>query len=362
MPETPQEPPVTPTTQQGPKAPPPEPPEPAIPRLPGNVQPPLFPGLVPLQGQGTTRGPTPLYPPEGRLPRQFPLFPRMDTGGAPLSMWPQQEPAYIPEGTPEGQPLGGHVQDLFVFNPPRVRRDIGEETYRFVEETEEEVYEVIDSVHGTGNYKPKRKVQFYIRLPGAAQGGLQTGAYFGHARNGRLVTVINPMADPEDLYYIVAHEFGHLLDNQILIPQNWRRRQLPHAMFASQGDPDLWPWFDAVTSSQAFSVLAGIREMGQIFDADGNFLGLGPVVPRYIAYLLQREELFARSYAQWIITESGNDRMVRALQHVSSPRAVGLVDMPDGTQIPLPIQWTDADFQEIFDAFEVLFRKRGLRS
>jgi len=62
-------------------------------------------------------------------------------------------------------------------------------------------------------------------------------------------------------------------------------------------------------------------------------------------YYLSPEELWARSYAQYIAKKSGNKAMLAELAKLQDD--------------PIPSQWSDDDFIEIEKAIDELFKERG---
>ncbi|HLP01682.1 MAG TPA: hypothetical protein VK163_06625 [Opitutaceae bacterium] len=115
-----------------------------------------------------------------------------------------------------------------------------------------------------------------------------------------------------------AHELGHFLDHQVL----GRAGQ-----FASANSPALAAFRDAVEASAA---VQAIREL--------------PETVR--AYFLKPHELWARAYAQYIATRSGNAMLA------------GQLDKVRGGMQPWR-QWSDADFKPIAEAIDAFFREKG---
>ena len=63
-------------------------------------------------------------------------------------------------------------------------------------------------------------------------------------------------------------------------------------------------------------------------------------------YLLKPRELWARSYAQYIVTKSGDPLLLAELDRIRKG--------PEPWR-----QWTDAEFQPILKQMDKLFRKKG---
>lgn len=117
-----------------------------------------------------------------------------------------------------------------------------------------------------------------------------------------------------------AHEIGHFIDHQALGSQAGR--------FASDAG-ELAPLMDAIGKSDA---IATIRAGGLPFDRK--------------AYFLQRHEMFARAYAQWIAARSADPALVADLDVVRSGFEAWR-------------QWTDDDFAPIAQELDSLFASKG---
>lgn len=128
------------------------------------------------------------------------------------------------------------------------------------------------------------------------------------------------------------HEIGHMLDRQALGPGE--------AFGSDNLNPfapafaDLLRWCVAVYKSRAFRnlVAQAVRDS-------------------HARYLLHSRELFARSFAQWVIVSSGDVTSLGELNLVRDPA--------NFTGQPYPYQWSDDDFQPIKAALDTLFLRRG---
>jgi hypothetical protein len=77
----------------------------------------------------------------------------------------------------------------------------------------------------------------------------------------------------------------------------------------------------------------------------------GTLVPRpddlrYVIYLLQETEVFARSYTQYIAEKSGDATLLAELQMAQA--------------MPYPEQWTIQDFAPISAEFDGLLAQQGI--
>lgn len=126
-----------------------------------------------------------------------------------------------------------------------------------------------------------------------------------------------------------VHEVGHLLDN--------------HAFgdgtrFASSTNAQLTDWRGAVTASTAFRSLQSLK------DDYRNTIFAG-----HLAYLLTREELWARSYTQFISLKSGDAQLAAELDQVRIRNG----------PVYISRHWDNNDFAPIADAISTLFRRKG---
>ena len=150
----------------------------------------------------------------------------------------------------------------------------------------------------------------------------------------------------------LAHEIGHLLDHQFL-GAPWS--------YASEDTAFLTLWRERIETSEAFQTLYrtqnAIQQGESEFEvevadgivhtfrfAPGLSLNLGVV-----HYLLKPRELFARSYAQYIVVRSQHNLLKYGLD---AQRNFPI-------DAVLPRHWEDEDFEPIAEAFDTMFRERG---
>jgi hypothetical protein len=127
-----------------------------------------------------------------------------------------------------------------------------------------------------------------------------------------------------------AHEIGHFIDHQAFGTAG---------MFSSVNDALLSKWRAAVESSQATAALKLVKAT----HSDRNQRNLAN-------YYLSKWEQWARSYAQWVSTRSGNTVMVDQVQKIMTKT--------DG-QAYSASQWSDADFAPIAEAIDEIFKTLG---
>lgn len=106
-----------------------------------------------------------------------------------------------------------------------------------------------------------------------------------------------------------------------------------------------------VYQSRALRVLQSRigRQHARISTSDGR-MRLHPVQQRYVTYLLQPPEVFARAYAQYITLRSAHPALQQQLQRIRGATLSGQV---------YHSQWSDDDFAPIAEAFDLLMRGRG---
>lgn len=178
----------------------------------------------------------------------------------------------------------------------------------------------IDSVHGDGAL-PSIPVE-------RSQSKKYLGAYMYSARGDdarsiRLASDLHP-------HMTLAHEIGHFIDH----------KGLPGAGFSTQtGRSELDAWRSAVQSSKAFDELTE-----RYIDAVAGEPGAPSV--RFMKYAMGEDELFARSYAQYVAVRSGDPEMLAELAASRTGKWAAL-------------QWDDEDFAPVAEAFDDLFRTQG---
>jgi hypothetical protein len=140
-----------------------------------------------------------------------------------------------------------------------------------------------------------------------------------------------------------AHEIGHFIEDRG-IPKS----QAGARIFSLS--PELKDWLDAVTASKAYAELKALRAGGRsvkVAKPDGTSTEY-ILDKRYIGYTLQNDELWARSYAQYIATKSGDPVMLKELEN-------GLKELNPYVHR----QWQPDDFKPILEAIDAMFRKLG---
>lgn len=125
-----------------------------------------------------------------------------------------------------------------------------------------------------------------------------------------------------DPMFAVLHEVGHLID-YLCIPGRYE--------FANNKIKNMLSnWWKVVKKTEAYKNLAGMRPKNGI-------------IKKRIKYLLTPDELWARSYSQYIATKSSHPQLRKEL-------SVNLSSL-------YPKQWNEDDFREIEVAIDELLRR-----
>jgi SPP1 gp7 family putative phage head morphogenesis protein len=143
-----------------------------------------------------------------------------------------------------------------------------------------------------------------------------------------------------------AHEVGHFLDHQAIArPGQFATAGSPGSMNA-QVQSAMASLKTSIDNSDA------IKRMNAIKAAGGKTPDPRITIPRqYLDYAIDDKETFARAYSQYIAVRSKDSAMLSELQVLRS-NAVH-------TSAGVHLQWEDADFVPIAEAFDRLFRALG---
>lgn len=131
----------------------------------------------------------------------------------------------------------------------------------------------------------------------------------------------------EVLGIAALHEMGHFLDHQGFGAPG---------EFSSVFDTRFNPWWEAIQQSQAYKTLEA--ELPRL-------VATGEISEDWCGYLSAPEELWARSYAQFIAVESGDPALLAELRLLRQRRH----------NMHLPEQWEDDDFAAIDATLGELF-------
>jgi hypothetical protein len=137
-----------------------------------------------------------------------------------------------------------------------------------------------------------------------------------------------------------AHEIGHFLD----------QRGIGRGRFASETDTRMSEWRDAVRNSKAAKRIEELsRQTKAKVVVNGQELEYY-IDRRYVRYLSQWNELWARSYAQYVAHKSGDASLLAQLDDLRRQSV---------TRLYYPTQWDDEDFKPIAAAIDKLMKELG---
>ena len=132
------------------------------------------------------------------------------------------------------------------------------------------------------------------------------------------------------------HEIGHFLDLEGFGKKGF---------FSSKQSLEILDdWFAAVRKSKA---IKSLEKMKQERKYKGIHLSVKQM--KFVNYLLYEHEIWARAYAQYIATKSGD---VTTKEQVQLKRT-------SGGDIWLSQQWSDSDFKPIMEEMDRIFKKLG---
>lgn len=219
---------------------------------------------------------------------------------------------------PQGQPLR---QALRVPRPDPYRQD--SEVYELVLEAAD----LVRRVHGISDLQP-----IYVSTR-----ELKPNVFAQYAA-GEPSHLDVQLGKTEMVH--VLEEFGHWIDAQAFTPGRYE------SIYSGDPRSPLAGWRRAVAASQAVAELRAQRRAFQTY----THVGWEANDRAFVKYLLEPEELFARSYRQFVAVHSGDPRLLQA---------IGNRQNTPGYEIGYNIQWEDQDFEPIADALEKVFRRLG---
>lgn len=137
------------------------------------------------------------------------------------------------------------------------------------------------------------------------------------------IVISDRLSTPADIALATIHEVGHYIDYAYLDPVGKLTR------FKLDGD--------------LFAVLQAIEETPywrklELMQYDESLSGYDLI---HVQYLLRKEELWARAYAQYIAEQSGDDLVLEELKR--------------RTRLSIPTQWSEEDFAPVRNAIRALF-------
>jgi hypothetical protein len=155
------------------------------------------------------------------------------------------------------------------------------------------------------------------------------GRYRGHDKDPVEILIQGDVTDPG---LTLAHELGHYMDHHVLPPVGELASQ--SAAFD--------PWRQAIAATAVASELLerALNPRIHLVQRPDGSLGLTIDQAADAVYYLQVHELFARSYAQWLIAKTGNEAL--------------LAQVARAVSFHYPEQWPDDDFAAVSAALDSL--------
>lgn len=237
----------------------------------------------------------------------------------------EPEPPPPPPAPPPPRPAGPPVGDALVNTTKGKTADAVMATIK-----------AISSIHGDGAL-PKIPVK-------QTTGTVRQGGFVWNGLSGRPLEIrVSSKGDHPRM--TTAHEIGHFIEHSGIPKPTGGPRN-----FALS--PEMQEWLKAVRASKAYGELRGLLSAGTtnitIRKPDGSVIGY--VMDRkYVRYLLQENELWARSYAQYVALRGGDPIMMKELD----------ADRDASHGAYAHRQWAEDDFEPIARAIDAMFKGLG---
>ncbi len=160
---------------------------------------------------------------------------------------------------------------------------------------------------------------------------------FRNSKDKWVEIALNPYVNPFNLPSVLAHETGHLIDAALT---GFR------GGYASHTTEAFAEWRKIVASTRS---IAQMRSTKDALGASGSLSEDERSDLTVLEYLLEDHEIFARCYAQYVTTRSGDMKMTGWLQnHLKSQRGKTILR-----------QWEENDFAPVTVEMDRIFEKIG---
>lgn len=270
-------------------------------------------------------------PPIETVTAPAPVKPTKPITPNPVQPQPTPKPKPVKPKSPAPHTGGKNISDLLSYNS-----DLGRE-YRWLPE----VGKYIDAVHGVGETKP---------IPVILNRMTRAHGEFTAYASGEPIS-ISVSRNSEHPELTLAHEIGHYVDGFAL---NGNTTFRGYASNSPEMTELMGEWRAAVEKSWAIQEIKRLRGAGfaevKIGSGRSQSTYEYPIDRQYLNYLLKPEEVFARSYAQYIATRSDEPRLTYQL--------IKKLRVPQGG-VYYPSQWDEEDFEPIAKAFDKIFEAKG---
>lgn len=188
----------------------------------------------------------------------------------------------------------------------------------------------IDAVHDDGELP---------NIPVVGSHSTKTLGFYAFTHGGKSLR-IGVSSKGGDKGFTLAHEIGHFIDHQAIgVPGE----------FASEKSELMKNWRDAVSSTQAYRQIKTLRDGPNVVVARNG--RSHSVSKKYLDYLGGFDEVWARSYAQYIALKSENKALLDALRNIQTQET--------GAPVWYASQWDDEDFAPVSSAIDLLFKDLG---
>lgn len=187
----------------------------------------------------------------------------------------------------------------------------------------------IDSVHGDGKLPV---IPLYNRFIGD---GVHGAFRYSPERKRAADITIKPKSSHPRLTTI--HEIGHFIDYEALSPTK--------KLASNKLDGVMSEWWQAVKNSECYAKWNRIKSNGGLIGLDDEFM---KIEKTFIDYAMLPEELWARSYAQYIATEASDEIL-------KSELAKSIAEA-------LPYQWQPDDFEPIRKSIYNILKELGWKN
>lgn len=209
---------------------------------------------------------------------------------------------------------------------------------KMVRASAQHTIDVIDKLHGDGNL---------TKIPVIEDTNQERYGSFSFFRGGNpehiAINTTNPRANHQSM--TMAHEVGHFIEG-FGIPDGNKGDRVWDGTRAAK---TMEEWQRAIEKTTAFKELDALYGKKIVTTPDGKTWKLDDDT---LDYVMRWDELWARSYAQWVATRSKDARLAKELAHEQSHQH----------PIAKHKQWQDADFAPVAQAIDTLFRGLGWMS
>lgn len=151
----------------------------------------------------------------------------------------------------------------------------------------------------------------------------------------------------DDLEITLVHEVGHFIDYRGI---GKTKMTAGTEDGYSSTEKIFSEWNTAIDNTEAIQKLKKLQSNPTSSTVEVNSKGKTynlNVDPPYVSYLLEKKEIFARSYAQYIAVRSGDTTLLSQINAKAN------------NERGYPSQWKAEDFEEVAIAMDNIFKKKG---